>query len=134
MRREEAGRGGVFVALAATTCRTTSIALRVAVPWAGPQGEVGGQVIALHVGKEHTVLVLQLHHLRKHKRWRVTTSDFYFMRKDFKIQVFCQTGIMALLVFGWTAMKFVTDIHVPQRIILTDFGDPLTFQLAPLQG
>lgn len=67
VRWQQAGGGGVFVALAAATCCTAGVALCVAVPWAGPQGEMGGQVITLHVGEEHAVLVLQLHYLRKDK-------------------------------------------------------------------
>lgn len=31
-------------------------------------------------------------------------------------------------------MKFSTDVHVPQRMNPTDFGDDLTFHLAPPAG
>lgn len=31
-------------------------------------------------------------------------------------------------------MKFCTDIHGPQRVKPTDFGDPLTIPLAPPAG
>ncbi len=36
--------------------------------------------------------------------------------------------------FGWIALKFCTDIHGAQRINPNDFGDPLTFPLAPPAG
>ncbi len=32
---------------------------------------------------------------------------------------------------GWIAMEFCTDIHGFQRMNPNDFGDPLTFPLAP---
>ena len=32
---------------------------------------------------------------------------------------------------GWIAMKFFTDIHVPQRINPTNVGDLLTFPSGP---
>ena len=32
-----------------------------------------------------------------------------------------------IAIIGWIAMKFCTDSHHPQKIILTDFGDPHTF-------
>ncbi len=32
---------------------------------------------------------------------------------------------------GWIVMKFCTDIHGPQMMYCTEFGDPLTFPLAP---
>ncbi len=37
------------------------------------------------------------------------------------------------IIWG-TAMKFHTDIHSPQRMNPTDFGDPLSFPLAPPWG
>ncbi len=35
---------------------------------------------------------------------------------------------------GWIAMGICTGIHDPQRMNPNDFGDPLTFPLAPPQG
>ncbi|TNN47417.1 hypothetical protein EYF80_042360 [Liparis tanakae] len=69
VRREEAGGVGVLVALPAPAA---GVALGVAVPRAGPQRQVRGQVVALHVGEEHAVLVLQLHHLDRMKGMEVT--------------------------------------------------------------
>ena len=35
------------------------------------------------------------------------------------------------LTIGWITMKFCVDIHGPFRIRPTDFGDAVTFSLAP---
>ncbi len=35
---------------------------------------------------------------------------------------------------GWIVIKFCTDVHGSQRMNPTDFGDPLTFSLAPPAG
>lgn len=34
----------------------------------------------------------------------------------------------------WIAVKFGSDIHVPQRINSKEVGDPLTFPLVPSSG
>ncbi len=36
-----------------------------------------------------------------------------------------------LTAIGRIAVKFCADIHGPQRMNATGFGDPLTFPLAP---
>lgn len=35
---------------------------------------------------------------------------------------------------GWIIMKFDTDIHVPLRMNINKFCDPLTFDLTPSSG
>ena len=38
------------------------------------------------------------------------------------------------MTIEWIAMKFTTDLHGPWTIHSRDFGDPLTFSLAPPEG
>ena len=59
--------------------------------------------------------------------WRFGEPLFFFasgMALGISVHPFC-------LTIRWIVMNFCTDIHVPQMMKPTDFGDPLTFYLVP---